>query len=168
MIQTAMLLIVGSLVLLGVTICTEGWAWLQYRCYGESCEALVWDEISFTLDCSRGTVEQQAEDGSFQRILSTGDRSVGQLPFYHILFEKGKYQYIFEWQANGRVWHGHYPFLKKKGTWKIGDKVKLRYRAVKPWNYSVEDEQIWRTFLWKCLLGVMLFFCGILILAFAV
>lgn len=168
MIQIAILLIAGALILLLITISTEGWAWLQYRCYGETCEALVWDEVAFTLDCSRGTVEQQMGDGSFQRIQSTGDRSVGQLPFYHMLFEKGKYQYILEWQANGKVWHGHYPFLKKKGVWQIGDKIQLRCQAEKPWHYAVRDEQIWRKFLWKCLLDMMLLFVGIFMLLLAI
>jgi len=168
MIQAAILLIVMSLVFLGITISTEGWAWLRYRCYGSSCEALVWDEIAFTLDCSRGTVEEQAEDGSFRRVHSTEDKNVGYQPFYHMLFEKGRYQYILEYRANGKTWHGYYPFLKKKGTWKIGDRIQLRYRTEKPWNYAVKDEQTWRLFLWKCLLGLAGLFSGVLILFFSV
>ena len=104
------------------------------------------------------------EDGSFCPVEYTTDRSVGHMPFYHWLFERGEYQYVLQWQAEGTLWQGHYRFLKKKGEWKIGDEVSLHYRRGKPWMYGVKDERLWRFFLGKCLLNVTVIFAGVILL----
>lgn len=168
MIQTALIMIVLGIVLLILAVSNEGLAWLRYRVGPVHCEAQVMDEVPFTLECSRGTVEEVQPDGSFRRLSETEDRNVGLPPFYHMLFERNKFQYMLQWQLNGKTYKGHYRFLKKRGSWKIGGSIPLRCYPEKPWKYAVRDESLWRLFLGKCLLDVVILFAGILLLIYAV
>lgn len=163
MVQLALLVIALGLIWLVAALCTEGYAWWQYRRYPVEARAVVVDEMAASLDISRGTVEVQQADGGFQRIMETGDRNVGHQPFYHFLFEKNKYQYLLQWEAEGKVLRGYYRFLKKKGAWMIGNHVTLHCQPGKPWNYAVKDEQVWRVFLGKCLGAVTVLFVGIIL-----
>jgi len=147
MIQMALILIVAACICLAILACSEGWAWLSFRRYGGRCAANICAEVPFTLDMSKGTVEQQMEDGSFQRILSTEDRNVGHQPFYYFLFEKRRVQYVLTWEAEGTLWRGHYRYLKKKGALPVDGTVELRYQTGKPWRYAIQDPALWRA-LW--------------------
>lgn len=164
MIQLALLVMILGLMALVATLCTEGLAWWQYLRFRGQTQARVVDEMPASFAKSRGTVEVQMEDGSFCSVEATTDRSVGHMPFYHWLFEREKYQYVLQWQAEEKLWQGHCRFLKKKGEWKIGDEVSLHYRSGKPWMYGVKDERLWRIFLGKCLLNVTVIFAGIILL----
>ena len=168
MVQVTLVMIVFGMVLLILAVSNEGLAWFRY-CFGTvQCEAQVIDEVPFTLECSRGTVEEQQEDGSFRRLVETEDRNVGLPPFYHMLFERNKFQYVLQWQVSGKTYRGHYRFLKKRGTWKVGGSIPLRCYSGKPWKYAVRDESLWRIFLGKCLLDMVVLFAGILLLIYAV
>lgn len=164
MIQFALLVMVLGFVALVAALCTEGLAWWQYLGFQGQTAAQVVDEMEASFAVSRGTVEVQMEDGSFRPVEPTTDRSVGHMPFYHWLFERGKYQYVLQWQAEGKLWQGHYRFLKKKGEWQVGDSIALGYRTGKPWVYGVKDEKLWRVFLGKCLLDVTVIFAGVILL----
>lgn len=168
MVQVALLLIVFGFVLLILAVSVEGREWLRYCISPVQLEAQVVDEVPYTFDCSRGTVEVMQADGFFQRLPETEDRSVGHLPFYHMLFEKDKVQYIVLWNLEGNTYRGHYRFLKKRGTWKVGQRVPLRCDRKSPWRFALWDEELWRFFLGKCLLDVLILFAGILLLIYAV
>ena len=168
MIRFALLTAVLGFIALVTTLCTEGLAWWRYLAFRGRTVARVVDEMTASFSASRGTVEVRQEDGSFRPVESTGDRSVGHMPFYHWLFERGKVQYVLQWEAEGKLWQGHYCFLKKAGSWKIGDEIPLHYRKGKSWLYGVKDEPLWRVFLGKCLADVTVIFAGVILMMVAV
>lgn len=168
MLQISMVLLFLGLISLTMTLCEEGIAWWRYRfCRGKA-SAQVVDKVKYTFDMSRGTVLVMQEDGSFEPVPSTADRSTGQLPFAYWLFQRGKYQYVLQWEGDGKLWKSHYRFLKRTGDWKIGDRIPLSYRPGRPWVYGIRDEGTWRVFLAKCLGNVILIFAGILMMISAV
>lgn len=117
MISIALMIMVFALPLLAVAVCDEGASWLGYRLYSGRGSAVVCQEVPFTLDQSKGTVEKLGPDGVFQVLANTQDRNVGHLPFFFRLFEKGKNQVVLQWEADGAIWRGHYRYLKKPGSW---------------------------------------------------
>lgn len=163
MIPVALLLIVMALICLVILFCSEGWTWLGYRLYGEKCVASVCEETPFTLDMSKGTVEKQEQDGTFHRISATEDRSVGHLPFYYALFEKGKVQPVLQWEAEDAVWRGHYRYLKEKGTVPAGAQVEVHYQKGKPWRYAIKDPALWRQFWIKLAVYGLVLAAGIVL-----
>lgn len=168
MISFALFLIAFSVLLLILLLCSEGWAWLSYRVYSTRRMATVCEETPFTLDHSKGTVEKMAEDGTFHRLPFSEDRKVGHLPFYHLLFEKDRVQYVFEWEAEGTRWRGHYRYLKKKNFLPVGDEIELHCLKGKPWRYAVKDPALWRQFGIKLLIYIGLLAVGIALLASAI
>lgn len=167
MIQFSLVLLVLGLLGLTMALCTEGLAWWRYCFLRGKATAQVTDEVPAAFDTSKGTVLIRNEDGSSNPVESTMDRSVGHAPFYYWLFERGKFQYVLQWEAEGKRWQGHYRYLKKKGIWEVGDSIRLRYRPGKPWIYGVKDETLWRTFLGKCLGNMALIFTGIILIIVA-
>lgn len=168
MIQVSLVLLVLGIIGVFLTLCTEGLAWWHYRFLRGKTTAQVMDEVASSFEVSRGTVLVQQKDGSFSPVESTMDKSVGHAPIYHWLFERGKFQYVLQWESEGKSWKGYYGFLKKKGNWEVGDSIPLRYRPGKPWVYAVKDESLWRGFLGKCLIYVVMIFLGIILMMTAV
>jgi hypothetical protein len=121
MIQFSLVLLVLGLLGLTMALCTEGLAWWRYCFLRGEATAQVTDEVPAAFDTSKGTVLIRNEDGSSNPVESTMDRSVGHAPFYHWLFERGKFQYVLQWEAEGKRWQGHYRYLKKKGIWEEAD-----------------------------------------------
>lgn len=150
-----------SLVLLICTLSTEGWDLLSYNLYSGFTQAFVIDEKPFTLNLSKGTVEEQIDDENFERIKTTEDNVVGYFPFYHQIFESNKVQYVFEWKVNNKIFRGHYRYLKKKGTWQTGQEISLHFLTDKPWKYSVNDKSLRRSFAIKVTIYTILLFIGI-------
>ena len=141
MLSLALLIIVISIVFIVVLLCSEGWSWLAYRIYSAHSVASVCEEVPFTLNESKGTVEKMEEDGTFQRLPCTEDRNVGHQPFYYFLFEKKRVQYVFEWKAEGTLWRGHYRYLKKRNSFAVGQTVELHYQKGKPLRYATESRR---------------------------
>jgi len=168
LISLALFLIAFSVLLLILLLCSEGWAWLSYRLYSSRCMAVVREETPFTLNHSKGTVEKMAEDGTFHRLPFSEDRNVGQLPFYYLLFEKNRVQYVFEWEAEGARWRGHYRYLKKKNFLTVGEEIELHYLNGKPWRYAVKDPALWHQLGIKLLIYIGLLAVGIALLASAI
>lgn len=167
MFQAALVFLVLGILCLAMTLCDEGLAWWRYcRCRGET-TALVVDRVRFTFDMSLGAVLVRGEDGTFAPVHSTTDRSAGQAPYAWWLFHRGKDQVVLQWEAEGRLWKGHYRYLKK-GGWQIGERIPLRYRPGRPWCYGIRDEGMWRVFLAKCLGGVTVIFLSIILMMTAV
>lgn len=168
MIQTAMVFLLLGILDLTMTVCEEGIAWWRYRFCRGTASARVTDKVKFSFDMSRSTVLMMRPDGVFEPVASTADRSTGQFPFAYWLFQRGKYQYVLQWEAEGKQWKSHYRFLKKKGDWEIGDQVPLRYHTGRPWLYGIRDEALWRVFLAKCLADVTLIFLSVILMMTAV
>lgn len=168
MFQISLVLLTLGILCLALTLGDEGLAWWRYcRCRGKT-TALVVDRMPFAFDMSQGAVLVMEEDGAFKPVAETTDRSAGQAPYAYWLFHRGKDQIVLQWEAEGRVWKGHYRYLKKNGGWKIGDRIPMSYRPGKPWCYGVRDEEMWRVFLAKCLGEVSVVFLGIILMMTAV
>lgn len=168
MLSLALLIIVISIVFIVVLLCSEGWSWLAYRIYSAHSVASVCEEVPFTLNESKGTVEKMEEDGTFQRLPCTEDRNVGHQPFYYFLFEKKRVQYVFEWKAEGTLWRGHYRYLKKRNSFAVGQTVELHYQKGKPWRYAIEDQTLWTWFWVKLAAYAVLLAVGICLFAHAI
>lgn len=163
MISLALCLMALAVLLLVVAVCSEGASWLGYCLYSGRSSASVFQVVPFTLTESKGTVERQGPDGTFAALPNTQDRSVGHLPIYFQLFEKGKSQYILQWEAEGALWRGHYRYLKKEGFWRPSDTLELRYQQGKPWRYAVKDTALWRRFALEVVCCLALFALGLLL-----
>lgn len=154
----SLLLIAFGVLVVIIALCTDGWFCLSYHLYSGRCTATVSGEIPFTLTCSKGCVEQYKSDGSV--LTRAADRSVGHLPFYYLLFEKGKFQYILDWRANDSLFRGHYFFLKPKGAWRIGEEKELHFRPNAPWHYAIRDRAVMCRFVRQLFLGLVLLVIG--------
>lgn len=168
MIPVAIAMITVSVIYITLTLCSEGWSWLAYRLYTPRSVAVVSEENPFTLDHSKGTVERMGEDGTFQRVACTEDRSVGHQPFYYFLFERKLVQYVFEWEAEGTRWRGHYRYLKKGNSLTVGDTAELHYCKDKPWQYVVKDQKLWLQGGVKLIVYSLLLAMGVILLQSAI
>lgn len=140
--------------LLFLELCTTGRELLSWHLYRGTASAVVSEVRTLHAPRSKGLVEESADGTHFTRIRTTEDREVGHWPFVFDLFDWNKNQYIFQWNAEGKVYRGHYPHLKSAGGREPGSAVPLRYKEGQPWKYAVADPAVRYGFLVRTALYV--------------
>lgn len=151
-----------GLVLLIITIATEGCDILSYHLYRGTTLATVTEYLPCKFERSKATVERQLNGTGYERIKTTEDNSVGHFPFYHALFEKNKVQYVLEWEVNEAKYRGYYRHLKNANTWELGKTITLHYSTDKPWKYAIYDQQLRIKFLISIAFHTILMIIGII------
>ena len=158
--QISFLLIVLGGLLLIVTLCTEGMACIGYFIYKGKTEAVVSSVEEHSIEKSKRLVEKQKQDGEYEAILATQDRSVHYVPWKM----KGKKLAVIKWNTGESNWRARYPYLRKREIWEEGDTLELHYSLNRPWKYAVCDKHMWIVAGIKCVAYAGIVLIGILIL----
>ena len=155
--NVVMLTVLGmSLLLLFLELSTTGLEMLLLCTDKSSVDAKVVDVTCLEKPRSKGLVEISTDGVRFERIQATEDRETGYFPFQFLLFEKGRYQYVFQWSVDGKTYRGHYRHLKRQEVWKFDQSIPLRYKNSQPWKFAIDDPAVRTGFCVRVALYVVL------------
>lgn len=164
LVQLSLVLIVLGVVMLFVVLCTQGFDILKYIIYRGRTEATVYSVEKFDLAKSKRVVWRQVDGKEFIPINSTQDRSFHRPPTLYGRVGKTM-QASIKWSAEDTNWRANYPYLRKKGGWKVGEDVMIHYSTEKPWKYAMRDRAMWIGTLLECILYIVLIIIGVVLFA---
>ena len=168
------LMLVGFLLicsgLLGIVThaCTRVYDSLRWKyCKNETTATIVAVEKMNSLKSKRLVEEWNTEKG-FVPIDATLDRNYAY-PYFLDHLEIRKYQVIFQWNVDDKVFRAHYPYMKTKKesekAWKVNRKIELRYSDKKPWNYAIRDAGLWKSAIVYCIGDIGMMIGGMILIA---
>lgn len=149
------------------SICTKGMDVMGYFFYKGRAKGSIEKEEAYSASRSIRSVEKKNGE-TYERILSTEDRSVHYMPYSYFFAYPfhyyGKTQAIITWTAGEGCYKARYPYFRKRGDWKIGEEVEVRYSLKHPWKYAISDGQMWGKFCLEMMIGVCLCIIGMIVL----